>query len=51
MEQVTNQVSETAQNTVNVATGAKNDIIQLQFYKNPVFIVFAIYIITSKQNS
>lgn len=46
MEQVTNQVSETAQNTVNVATGAKNDIIQLQFYKNPVFIVFAIYMIT-----
>ena len=46
MEQVTNQVSETAQNTVNVAKGAKNDIIQLQFYKNPVFIVFAIYIIT-----
>jgi amino acid transporter len=46
MEQVTNQVSETAQNTVNVATGAKNDIIQLQFYKNPVFIVSAIYMIT-----
>ena len=46
MEQVTNQVSETAQNTVNVATGAKNDIIQLQFYKNPVFIVFTIYMIT-----
>ena len=46
MEQVTNQVSETAQNTVNVATGAKDDIIQLQFYKNPVFIVFAIYMIT-----
>tara|TARA_Y100000389_G_C17219692_1_gene392726 strand:- start:99 stop:710 length:612 start_codon:yes stop_codon:yes gene_type:complete len=31
--------------TVNIATGVKDDIIQLQFYKNPIFIVFSLYVI------
>tara|TARA_Y100000389_G_scaffold173447_1_gene182641 strand:- start:275 stop:880 length:606 start_codon:yes stop_codon:yes gene_type:complete len=44
MEQVTNTVSDTASNSVNVAKGVKDDIIQLQFYKNPIFIVFTLYI-------
>ena len=29
--------------TVNVASSVKDDIIQLQFYKNPIFIVFSLY--------
>jgi hypothetical protein len=31
--------------TVTVATGVKDDIIQFQFYKNPVFIVISLYTI------
>jgi len=45
MEGVTNTVTETANSGVNVVKGATDDIIQLQFYKNPVFIVFVLYII------
>ena len=45
MEDVTNTVSETASSGVNVVKGATDDIIQLQFYKNPVFIVFVLYIV------
>jgi len=45
MEGVTNTVSETASSGVNVVKGATDDIIQLQFYKNPVFIVFVLYIV------
>ena len=45
MEQVTNKVSETAQNTVNIAKGVTDDVIQLKFYKNPVFIVFTLYVV------
>jgi len=39
------EVKDTAQGTINVATGVKDDIIQLDFYKNPIFISFSIYII------
>ena len=31
--------------TVTVATGVKDDIVQFQFYKNPVFIVLSLYTI------
>ena len=29
--------------TVNVASGVTDDVIQLQFYKNPIFIIFSLY--------
>jgi hypothetical protein len=45
MEQVTNTVTDTASNSVNIVKGVKDDIIQLDFYKNPIFIVFSLYII------
>lgn len=40
---VTTTVSSTAQTSVSVAKKASSDVIQLQFYKNPVFITFTIY--------
>jgi len=43
---VTNTVTSTASTSVDVAKKAGSDVIQLQFYKNPVFIVFVIYCIT-----
>ena len=39
------QISQTTESTIKVAKGTTNDIIQLQFYKNPIFIAFIIYII------
>ena len=45
MEDVTNTVSNTAANTASVAKGITDDVIQLKFYKNPVFISFSIYIL------
>ena len=45
MEDVTNAVSNTAANTASVAKGITDDVIQLKFYKNPVFISFSIYIL------
>ena len=45
MEGVANTVTETASDGVNVAKGVTDDVIQLQFYKNPIFIVFVLYIV------
>lgn len=39
------EVKDTAQGSIDVAEGVKDDIIQLDFYKNPIFITFSIYII------
>jgi len=45
MEDVTNTVSNTATTTVSIAKGLTDDVIQLKFYKNPVFISLSIYIL------
>jgi len=45
MEGVTNTVSSTANNSAQVVKGATSDIVQFQFYKNPVFIVVFIYFV------
>mgnify|MGYP001186987655 FL=1 len=40
---VSNTVTSTASTSINVAKKAGSDVIQFQFYKNPVFILFVIY--------
>jgi len=45
MNDVTNTVSDTADNTASVAKGFMSDMTQFQFYKNPVFIGFCIYLL------
>ena len=40
---VTNTVTSTASTSVDIAKKTSSDVIQLQFYKNPIFIVFVIY--------
>lgn len=42
---VTTTVTSTAKTSTEVAKKASSDVIQFQFYKNPVFIVFSIYTI------
>ena len=37
------EVKDTAQGTMDVAGGVKDDIIQLNFYKNPILFVNAEY--------
>tara|TARA_B100000424_G_C22874770_1_gene465767 strand:+ start:307 stop:921 length:615 start_codon:yes stop_codon:yes gene_type:complete len=39
------EVKDTAQGTMDVAGGVKDDIIQLNFYKNPIFIIFMLYVV------
>ena len=43
---VTSTVTSSAQTSANVVKKASSDVIQLQFYKNPVFIAFTIYTIS-----
>ena len=45
MDEVGNALSDTSSGTYNVAKGFISDVKRLQFYKNPVFIGFIIYII------
>ena len=45
MNNVTDTVTNTASNSVEVVKGATNDIIQLSFYKNFIFMVFIIYVV------
>jgi len=45
MEQVTSTVADTAKGSLDVAKVATDDIVQLNFYKNPIFIVFMVYLI------
>ena len=45
MNNVTDTVTNTASNSVEIVKGATNDIIQLSFYKNFIFMVFIIYVV------
>ena len=43
MEDVRNVASSTAQTSVQVVKAATSDVVQLNFYKNPIFIAVVIY--------
>jgi len=43
MNDVKNTVGTTANNSITVVKAATNDVIQFQFYKNPIFITFLLY--------
>jgi len=43
MNDVTNSISSTAQSSIDVVKQTSTDVIQFQFYKNPLFLLFVSY--------